>query len=51
MLKKQYQTPKAEVCLLVSESRILTGSTENIDLGNPFTGGFEDDIISFPSIL
>lgn len=51
MLKMQYQAPQAEVCLLISESRILTGSTEQIDLGNEFPGFFEDDVINYTSIL
>lgn len=51
MLKKHYQTPQAEVCHLVSESRILTGSTEQFDLGNEFPGFFEEDVIDFSSII
>lgn len=51
MLKMHYQTPQAEVCFLVSESRILTGSTEQIDLGNEFPGFFEDDVFNYTSIL
>lgn len=44
-MKKNYFEPETHVILIQTENSFLTGSNENYELGNPFIGGFEDDVV------